>query len=83
MTTHDLKTWPEYFEAVESGAKSFEVRWNDRDYRTGDVLRLREWHPGIGKYSGRECTRVVTYVLNGGCWGIQGGYVVMGLEANP
>jgi hypothetical protein len=41
----DLKTWPEYFAAIESGSKTFEVRKNDRNYKPGIALCLREWVP--------------------------------------
>jgi hypothetical protein len=43
--THELKTWPEFFEEVRNGNKPFEYRLNDRDYKVGDVLHLREWVP--------------------------------------
>lgn len=48
MSTHELKVWPEYFDALASGEKSFEFRKDDREPRfaVGDVLRLREYHPG-------------------------------------
>jgi hypothetical protein len=42
---HELKTWTEFFQAVKSGAKTFEIRENDRDYKVGDVLWLREFLP--------------------------------------
>lgn len=60
--THELKTWPEYFQAVLTGLKTFEVRENDRDFQVGDVLRLREYEPIPMTYTGRECFRTVTYV---------------------
>jgi len=41
----ELKVWPEYFNAIKSGSKAFEVRRNDRDFRQGVVLKLREWVP--------------------------------------
>ena len=44
-TVHELKVVPPYFDALVSGAKTFEVRKNDRAYQRGDVLKLREWHP--------------------------------------
>lgn len=45
MKTHELKTWPTYFEAVADGRKTFEARRDDRGYEIGDVLHLREWSP--------------------------------------
>ena len=43
---HDLKCWPHEFDAVKSGAKTFEVRSNeDRGFAVGDLLVLRTWDP--------------------------------------
>lgn len=42
---HDLKCWPESFEAVLAGLKTVELRLNDRDYQAGDRLILREYDP--------------------------------------
>ena len=47
MKTHGLKTLPVYFDAVDSGAKTFEIRNNDRDFQTGDWLELREFDPQL------------------------------------
>lgn len=63
--THDLKCWPPHFQSVKSGAKGFELRLNDRDFRVGDTLRLREYCPVANAYSGDEVSRVVSYVLGG------------------
>lgn len=76
---HDLKCIPPFFDDVASGAKPFEVRKNDRDYQKGDGLRLREWTATDG-YSGRVVERFVTYVLRDAyAFGVQPGYVVLGL----
>ncbi len=76
---HDLKTWPAYYRGLEEGTKTFEVRYDDRDYKVGDVLSLREWSPELG-YTGRAMRRRVSYVLSGDEYaGIVEDYVVMGL----
>jgi hypothetical protein len=86
MSEHDLKCWPAYFSAVLDGRKTFELRKNDRGYREGDVLLLREYDPDH-LYTGRELRRVVTYVLFGGglagptAEALSGDYVILGLAA--
>jgi ASC-1-like (ASCH) protein len=82
---HDLKIWPEYFAAVVDGTKTFEVRRNDRNFRVGDIVELREWEQDatprhdVGAYTGRSTFRTVTYVLVDGD-GLEPGYVVLGLR---
>lgn len=84
MTTHVLKTEQPYFQAIWDGAKPFEVRKNDRGFQPGDVLDLREcWTDDDGEvqYTGRQASRVVTYVLRDGeRFGIAPGVVVLGLD---
>lgn len=81
---HDLKTWPEFFQAVKRGDKTFEVRVNDREYKVGDILNLQEWDPdflpGIGCYTGDEIKLDVLYILDGGQFGIDKGTVVMAIK---
>lgn len=79
MKLHMLKTIQPFFGAVASGAKTFEVRRNDRDVRIGDVLVLQEFDPKKG-YSGRICAVVVNYIVQGGQFGIEEGYCVLGIE---
>ena len=56
------KIWPEYFEAVASGKKKYELRLNDFVVNEGDTLLLEEWDPGTRKYTGRKIEKKATYV---------------------
>lgn len=47
---HNLKIAPEYFAAVVAGVKHAEMRFNDRNYQTGDVLNLCEL-PSVPGYA--------------------------------
>jgi hypothetical protein len=93
MTTHDLKIWPVFFEAVRERKKTFEIRKNDRGFQTGDTLLLRKFDPESvrgpryvtpnGDHtifpSKAETIRAqVTYVLSG--FGIKPDSVVMGIR---
>lgn len=84
---HELKTDPEVFQAVVDGRKTFEIRFNDRDFKVGDELVLLETiHTGEqmkkGKpllYSGNELHKTVSYVLSG--YGLQDGWVILGITS--
>lgn len=58
---HHLKIAPVHLNAVLDGSKKAELRKNDRNYRTGDVLALMEYENE--QYTGREWAAVVTHVL--------------------
>lgn len=68
MTTHELKCWPEFFEAILSGEKTFDVRkGEDRTYRIGDYLWLREYKPdgdAVG-YTSRYVYKEICYIMHG------------------
>lgn len=71
MTTHELKCWPEFFQAIVDGRKPFDARKNDRDFKSGDEIILKEFAPTgpaaqhRGDYTGRQIIVVITYVLSG------------------
>ena len=76
---HKLKTWPEYFQAVRTGKKNFEIRKNDRDYQVGDTLILLEYDP-IHGYTGEIPLKLtVTYILDKQPF-VPEGYVCMSLK---
>ena len=74
---HYIKILPEYYEAIERGEKTFEVRFNDRNYQKNDVLHLQEWKNG--GYTGREITAEVTYLLDSADY-CKEGYVIMAIK---
>lgn len=61
---HALKCWPRYFGDLVVGRKRSEFRVADRDFRVGDYLRLREYDPATGLYSGRETVRRVQFLYH-------------------
>jgi len=64
-TVHDVKSWCYLFDAILKGQKKHEIRkMKDRDYRVGDILRLREFDQTQGGYTGRELPAKITYVTS-------------------
>lgn len=64
MKTHELKTWPVFFMETWALNKRFELRFNDRDFRCGDLVVLREWNPDTKLYTGREAEALIDYVMD-------------------
>lgn len=79
MSRHALKTWPQYYEAISKGIKTFEARKNDRDFKVGDVLELNEWDPKTEEITGRVLFRKVSYILYGPAFGVEEGHCIMSL----
>lgn len=77
--THYLKILPEYFKDMESGAKTFELRRNDRNYQPGDTLILQEWELDVG-YTGPKLVRYVPYVLYGPVLGLEPDWCILSLQ---
>lgn len=80
MKAIEKKILPEYFDAVCSGAKTFELRKDDSDYEVGDILILREWDNE--KYTGNVIAREITYILRE-CkeYGLSDGFCILGLQS--
>jgi hypothetical protein len=78
---HELKAWPEHFNAVRSGEKKCEVRRADRPYSRGDVLVLQEYvDTADGGFTGEVFAVWITHILRGGQFGIAEDYVVLSIE---
>lgn len=73
QSSHVLKTDPIAFAAVKSGAKTCELRKNDRNYQIGDMLVLMETqfsndamksgHPLI--YTGKRINKIISHIQTG------------------
>jgi len=76
MKTHELKILPKYFEDVSTGIKTFEIRYNDRNFKVKDICIFREFENG--KYTGQYLKREIVYILNDFV-GLKMDYVGLGL----
>jgi len=59
---HEKKVWPEYFQKILDGKKTYELRLADWECKEGDILVLQEWDPKTKKFTGRTIEKEVTYV---------------------
>ena len=46
----EKKTWPEYFQALFDGTKTFDIRLANFDCKVGDSIVFREWDPHTQNY---------------------------------
>lgn len=81
MKIHEIKLSEEFAEEVLSGQKSFEIRFNDRGYQKGDLVKFKVvdsigiphvFHPLNDKLF------EITYVLSG-C-GLKESYVAFSIK---
>ena len=78
MKTHEIKLDYEFQEAVLSGEKSFEVRYNDRGYQKGDLVKFHVINRKNVIEALDDKVYEITYVLSG--WHIEPGYVAFGIK---
>ena len=90
MRTHELKLSTKYFKDVENGLKTFELRKNDRNFKVDDTLILKEYYQGDTDYkdgiytpphyTNNQIVKKVVYILQGGQYGLEKGYVILGIQ---
>ena len=69
MKLHELKCWPEPFEAVRNGIKPFELRRDDgRGFERGDRLLIKEWDAFRHIFTGRKIGAEIGYVCRVTDW---------------
>jgi len=86
MKLHELKTDSILFDDVWAGNKTFEIRYNDRNFQVGDFLWLRKtMYSGKEMKQGRdliymnsEITAKITYILTG--YGLKNNWCILGID---
>jgi len=79
MEQHELKTIQPYFDELVNGNKTFELRKNDRGFKIGDTLILREYLPKCNDYTLRSLNFVITHILEN-YQGIEKGYAILSIR---
>lgn len=74
---HELKLSTKFFEEALKGRKPFEIRYDDRGYKVGDDIILKEYDDD---YTGREISGRITYILTDIFVGLKPGYVAFTYE---
>lgn len=85
-TIHKLKCWEPYYDAIVAGDKQFDVRRDDRGFQKGDLVLLEKYDGKKHRYvcpAGKMARpyaieKKIKYILTGGQFGIEPGYVVLG-----
>lgn len=85
---HELKCEQTFYQPLIKGDKTFEFRRDDRGFKVGDKLWLREikymangFDSYADVYTGEECVREVTYTLR--CHelpAVPQGWVILGIK---
>lgn len=77
--THHIKLNIMYADAVLSGEKCFEIRYNDRGYQRGDLVKFTPVEDGLAVVHpvAREVFEI-TYLVHG--YGLRGGWCAFGIQ---
>jgi hypothetical protein len=75
--THELKTEPEFINAIAAGVKTIDACKDDCDFKVGDTLRYRAY---TYHYTGQEIDAEVLCILRGPECGIMPGFCVLAIR---
>ena len=79
MKTHNLKLNMDFCNDVLNDKKTFEIRYNDRGYRVGDLIKFKAVDDkGYIPCIIENRLYKITYILSG--WGLKDGYVALGIK---
>lgn len=78
---HKLKTDNASLADIRSGAKSFDIRRDDRGFEVGHILWLKGWDADTNQYTGEELKVDVIYILRDTLSsGLVDGFCLMGIK---
>ncbi len=74
MKVHELKCEEPHWTDIREGRKRFELRFDDRDYRVGDILELTSWCTITSEVrrpetAGQKIRVEVLHLIHGGRFG--------------
>jgi ParB family chromosome partitioning protein len=78
--THELDSYPEQFEAIVKGLKTFMCGFNNQSFRVGDKLKINEFDPEKILYTGQFVEVRIIYLQEGGENDIPQDYVIMSIK---
>ncbi|WP_337982829.1 ParB/RepB/Spo0J family partition protein [Lysinibacillus sp. C5.1] len=78
--THELDSYPEQFEAILQGLKTFMCGFNNQSFRVGDKLKINEFDDDKILYTGRFVEVRIIYLQEGGANDIPEDYVIMSIK---
>lgn len=88
VKTHRLHAWPETFDPIERGERTFDIRLDDRRFKVGERVLFVRWDERNKQPTGATCLRKISYILIGVSesttvskprWGLKAHYIAMGL----
>ena len=78
MNEHELKIGPRQFDDILHNGKGCEVRFNDRNYKVGDLVILHEHIVDHSEYTGRYAWFIISHIQES--FGLKQGWVVLSWE---
>lgn len=76
---HELMILKKDYDLMKKGIKTFSLRENDKNYKVGDIIILKEYIDAIG-YTGRKIIKQISYILDGGNSGLNENYCILGFK---
>lgn len=78
--THELDSYPEQYEAIVKGLKTFMCGFNNQNFRVGDKLKINEFDPETILYTGRFAEVRIIYLEVGGENGLPEDFISMSIK---